>query len=364
MDERTKQDILSITGFSPGSLPFRYLGIPLAARKLRSSDYCKLVDAIAAKINSWPRHSLSYAGKIELIRSVVQGIECYWLSILPIPNCVISSIYSLCRKFVWHSKHPPIAWENLCKSLEDGGLGLKNLMAWNKALIAKTLWKIQLRKESLWIKWVNHIYSHFGDVWHWGWHKDESPLIKQIISLRDELLHRSGSVAAASTLLNSWFARNHGFCSAYDFFNNWTGKWPWKPLISRSFILPKHRFTFWLLAHAKLLTRDRLPFVVEKSCVLCKSEPESDIRAWLGMSKRMESPTAILRAFRTTYGGKLVLARMRLSALAAIIYTVWNARNMTMFDEEDHRIEDLVRKIKIIVFHCIPSSTDMFNTME
>ncbi|XP_073024441.1 calcium-dependent lipid-binding protein-like [Primulina eburnea] len=62
VDDRSKQDILQLTGFAPGTLPFRYLGVPLAAKKLRSSDYCKLVDAVASKINSWPRHSLSYAG--------------------------------------------------------------------------------------------------------------------------------------------------------------------------------------------------------------------------------------------------------------------------------------------------------------
>ncbi|XP_073039156.1 uncharacterized protein, partial [Primulina eburnea] len=144
----------SESAFSPGTLPFRYLGVPLAARNLRSQDYSKLVDSIAAKLSSWPRQSLSYAGKIELVRSVVQGIECFWLSILPIPNCIIDAIHSLCRKFVWPTKHPPIAWDTLCKSIDDGGLGLKNLKCWNKALIAKTLWKIQMQKESLWIRWI------------------------------------------------------------------------------------------------------------------------------------------------------------------------------------------------------------------
>lgn len=56
------------------------------------------------------------------------------------------------------------------KPKEDGGLGLKNLGAWNMALIAKTLWKIHLKKDSLWIKWISHVHSHFPNVWLWTWH--------------------------------------------------------------------------------------------------------------------------------------------------------------------------------------------------
>ncbi|XP_075508005.1 uncharacterized protein LOC142544859 isoform X1 [Primulina tabacum] len=375
MDDRTRHEILRMTGFTPGMLPFRYLGIPLAAKRLRSSDYCMLVNAIAAKINSWPRHSLSYAGKLELIRSVIQGIECFWLSVLPVPNCVIDSIHSLCRKFVWPTKRPLIAWNTLCKPLADGGLGLKNLRAWNLALIAKTLWKIHLKKDNLWIKWINHIYSNFGDVWNWKWHKDESPLIKHIISIRDTLLQRLGSATNASATLHCWFAEDKGMSRAYDWFANSKGNWPWKPLLTRSFILPKHRIILWLVAHAKLLTRDRLPFVDDKPRVLCNTVNEStqhlffschysasvwnEVRDWLGMWKMMGSPSAVLKAFQNCYRGNSTLSRMRITALASTVYFLWNARNKTMFEDDKPRVEDIVRRIKINVFRCIPCSIDV-----
>lgn len=86
MDDYLRQDILNVTGFTSGVLPFRYLGIPLASSKLRTSDYSLLVDVIRSKISVWPRHTLSYAGKVELLRSMVQGVECFWLSILPLPS--------------------------------------------------------------------------------------------------------------------------------------------------------------------------------------------------------------------------------------------------------------------------------------
>lgn len=74
IDERTRQDILCITGFNLGTLPVRYLGIPIASGRLCTSNYTILVDNLTEKVNAWPRHTLSYVGKLELIRSVLQGV--------------------------------------------------------------------------------------------------------------------------------------------------------------------------------------------------------------------------------------------------------------------------------------------------
>lgn len=49
IDMQLKQAILDLSGFSSGHLPFRYLGIPLASSKLRTSYYSLLLDAVANK---------------------------------------------------------------------------------------------------------------------------------------------------------------------------------------------------------------------------------------------------------------------------------------------------------------------------
>ncbi|KAL0412017.1 UNVERIFIED_CONTAM: hypothetical protein Slati_3791400 [Sesamum latifolium] len=64
--------ILTRTGFARGE-PIRYLGIPLAAQRLSIIDYSPLVDQIAKSISKWAAKSLLYAGRLELIRSVIQG---------------------------------------------------------------------------------------------------------------------------------------------------------------------------------------------------------------------------------------------------------------------------------------------------
>ncbi|XP_011101679.1 uncharacterized protein LOC105179730 [Sesamum indicum] len=91
--------ILARTEFGRGEMPVRYLGIPLPAQRLTVTNYSPLVDQIANCISKWTGKSLSYAGRLELIRSVIQGVECFWLQVFPLSAAVIEKIHRLCRNF-------------------------------------------------------------------------------------------------------------------------------------------------------------------------------------------------------------------------------------------------------------------------
>nr|GFA58390.1 hypothetical protein [Tanacetum cinerariifolium] len=54
-----------------------------------------------------------------------------------------------------------VAWEFVCLPRDEGGLGLRRLDCFNKALIVSHLWKLISMKESLWVKWV-HTYKLRG----------------------------------------------------------------------------------------------------------------------------------------------------------------------------------------------------------
>ncbi|GFY88190.1 hypothetical protein Acr_06g0001300 [Actinidia rufa] len=44
-----------------------------------------IIDKITDYISAWAGANLSYAGRAELVKSVLQGVECFWLTILSIP---------------------------------------------------------------------------------------------------------------------------------------------------------------------------------------------------------------------------------------------------------------------------------------
>ncbi|KAL0299931.1 UNVERIFIED_CONTAM: hypothetical protein Sangu_2461200 [Sesamum angustifolium] len=106
----TLDEALAMTEFARGHMPVRYLGISLTAQRLLVTDYSPLVDQIASCIRKWTTKSLSFAGRLELMRSVIQEVECFWLQFFPLPMAVIEKIHRLCRAFLWNSKRAPVAW--------------------------------------------------------------------------------------------------------------------------------------------------------------------------------------------------------------------------------------------------------------
>ena len=65
-----EKGIIHATGFSEGSLPLRYLGIPIIASRLSKMECRRMVDKITTRIKTWVTRNLSYAGGSALIQSV------------------------------------------------------------------------------------------------------------------------------------------------------------------------------------------------------------------------------------------------------------------------------------------------------
>jgi hypothetical protein len=106
---------------------------------------------------------LSYAGRLELIISVLSGMVQFWLSIFPMPDTVINQITCICRNFLWigtttRSMFALVAWKHICLPKAEGGLSLYDVKARNNCFLTKQLWNIHLKSDSIWIRWVHHFY--------------------------------------------------------------------------------------------------------------------------------------------------------------------------------------------------------------
>ncbi|XP_057948369.1 uncharacterized protein LOC131144039 [Malania oleifera] len=190
--------MLFSNGIKEGKFPFKYLGIPLLASKLNVVHYRPLVDRIAGWFKGWPSNNLTYAGRLEIIKSIVQGFECFWLAIFPIPLNVLNHIIKLCRAFLWGGRRKPLgAWSEVCKPKDEGGLGVFDLKTWNRALLTKALWNIQAKKDSLWTKWIHQCYLKDTGIWYAATKKKDSSLFKRLVDIKDQLVQKARSVAAA-----------------------------------------------------------------------------------------------------------------------------------------------------------------------
>lgn len=78
MSQVQKTKLLQVLQFPEGDFPIRYLGIPLSPKRLLIRDYEHLIHKMIGRIQAWSEKSLSYAGRLVLLKSVLNSIEQFW----------------------------------------------------------------------------------------------------------------------------------------------------------------------------------------------------------------------------------------------------------------------------------------------
>ncbi|KAL0416973.1 UNVERIFIED_CONTAM: putative mitochondrial protein [Sesamum latifolium] len=131
----------------------KYLGLPAAVGRSKKVVFQTLIDKVWLKLQSWRCKSLSQAGKVVLLKSVVQAIPVFVMGCFLVPLSTCRVIEGLMADFLWHNKDVKkihwLAWDKICTRKNKGGLGLKRLHAFNRALLAKQLWRIIENPNSL-----------------------------------------------------------------------------------------------------------------------------------------------------------------------------------------------------------------------
>ncbi|XP_019460146.1 PREDICTED: uncharacterized protein LOC109359906 [Lupinus angustifolius] len=145
--QRKIASIAQVLGFSSGSLPLNYLGVPIFLGKPRRIHLQRIADKITNKLATWKGMLLSIMGRIELVRSVIQSMLLYSFKIYAWPTSLLKHIDNCIRNFVWSGniedrKLVTVAWKNVCLPFKDGGLGLRSLKKINHAALLKLAWEM------------------------------------------------------------------------------------------------------------------------------------------------------------------------------------------------------------------------------
>ncbi|KAF7843911.1 uncharacterized protein G2W53_000816 [Senna tora] len=122
----------------------------------------ELVEKVESKLAGWKSRLLSQIGRLTLIKSVLQASPIYQLSVLPMPNKYADRIDALSTNFYWgHNNKSGIhlaAKQKLFKSRVRGGLGLRQTSLFNKALMAKQVWRVVSQPASVYSQWARAKY--------------------------------------------------------------------------------------------------------------------------------------------------------------------------------------------------------------
>ncbi|GJR38332.1 hypothetical protein Tco_1214016 [Tanacetum coccineum] len=192
VSSEVKEEILTVMPFNEGSLHVRYLGIPLDSNRISRSDCTVLLDKVRKKIENWRNKELSFAGRLQLIASILTPLNAFWAYIFILPSGVYHDIDNMMKSFLWNTNRKKgfkfsVASKEVCKQKNEGGLGLKSLKEWNESLMVKHLWNIISNKDSIWVKWVKTMWLRGDSIWAAGVKIHSFWVWKRILSLSDRV---------------------------------------------------------------------------------------------------------------------------------------------------------------------------------
>lgn len=219
--EGEKRRILTDFPFAEGELPVRYLGLPLLTQAMKKQDYLPLLEKIRGRISTWTSRFLSYAGRLQLLKSVLMSIVNFWLGAFRLPSSCIKEIEQLCSAFLWtgpqlKSTGAKVAWTEVCKPMSEGGLGIRPLKEVNQVYGLKLIWRMFTGK-SLWGKWIQTKLLKTKSFWEisgktqvgsWMWRK--------ILKLREVAKSFHMKAVGNGRHTSFWYDRWSGLGVLYD----------------------------------------------------------------------------------------------------------------------------------------------------
>lgn len=146
-DEGWAKDLAAGVGCLHTKCPFTYLGFPLGKNMNRCSAWKPILEIIQNKLASWKASLLSRAGRLTLIKSVLNSLPVYYMSMFKLPKVVVNKIVKLQRRFFWGESSngkmgpPAINWASIELPKNLGGLGVGNILIKNLILLFKWWWR-------------------------------------------------------------------------------------------------------------------------------------------------------------------------------------------------------------------------------
>ncbi|GJS46061.1 reverse transcriptase domain, reverse transcriptase zinc-binding domain protein [Tanacetum coccineum] len=265
-----------ILPFEEGRLPVKYLGVPLVSPRLVFRNCKELFDRIRSRINDWKNKSLSAAGRLQLVRSVLGSMHAYWASVFILPSRILLDIEQLMRGFLWcHGEmkkgRPKVKDAVIMEMVMACQIGSLNIPLLNSVAVP-TLSAMQDRLE-----WRDRleIVKPFSVNAVWN-----------CIRPRDAVVNWYDVV---------WFAN----------------------------CIPSHAFHLWLVAKHRLKTQDLLRLWDVNRAVLNLGFGEV-----FGWSPSISIIVDLLIPFAKRRSARSVVAKL---VVAACSYYIWQERNLRLF---------------------------------
>ncbi|XP_015960748.1 uncharacterized protein LOC107484719 [Arachis duranensis] len=99
-EEQWAQRMCNVLGCKEATLPVKYLRISLGENPRLVKTWKSIIEKVEEKLSMWKAKVLNKAGKLVLIKSVLNSLLVYYLSLFKMPKAVAEKLISLQRRFL------------------------------------------------------------------------------------------------------------------------------------------------------------------------------------------------------------------------------------------------------------------------
>jgi hypothetical protein len=140
-----------------------------------------------ARLEGWKEKQCSMGAKEILLKAVIQSIPVFAMAVFKIPKNICKAITDAMAAFWWGDTEEQkrmhwSAWWRMCIPKSEGGMGFRDLHAFNLAMLAKQTWRLLINPNSLCATVLRAKYYPDGNILNAGPKKGSSFTWQSIIS--------------------------------------------------------------------------------------------------------------------------------------------------------------------------------------
>ncbi|KAL2938132.1 hypothetical protein RDABS01_021581 [Bienertia sinuspersici] len=232
------------------------------------------------------------------------------------------------------------------------------------------VWAPVTKQDNLWIKWVHSVYLKGQEWWDYIPPKDRSWYWEKINEVKQKIMQH----ISMNEIKNM---KNYQLSRVYNKMEDDIPDFAEARNVWSRHNIPKHSLNCWVAAHGRLPTADRLDKMganIDKNCKLCLEAEETSshlffkckyaqerlamLKDWLSSRNQANNLSSLFRWMNRR--GKASKAKQFTwnAMTAAMVYTVWHARNCARLGLRIPNIQIQVGQIKfqvrqkLNVMHC------------
>jgi hypothetical protein len=121
---------------------------------MKDGKFQPVKEKLKKKFSDYAEKYSSSGAKEALIKSVIQAIPTYPMSVFKFTEGLCDELMKLTRDFWWGDENERrrmhwMSWEKVTRRKGQGGMGFRDLRLFNQALLARQAWRLIAYPESL-----------------------------------------------------------------------------------------------------------------------------------------------------------------------------------------------------------------------